>query len=147
MQRAQSAVDFSNLLNPTAPAEKEPEKSQQGDVEMATAAWPWSVNLMALPRRFVRICLAPTSVLCAIGPSTAWSTRPVTSALTLARSLTPASSLVAARSFLDLMSLLATPAFTTTPTQGEATRLLKHTSSSSIKCTSRAFPIICFLME
>src|SRR6478735_2317131 len=37
MQRAQSAVDFSNPLNPTAPAEKEPEKPQQGDVEMATA--------------------------------------------------------------------------------------------------------------
>ncbi|KAH7238508.1 carbon catabolite repression regulator [Fusarium tricinctum] len=38
MQRAQSAVDFSNLLNPTTPADQEPEKSHQGDVEMATAA-------------------------------------------------------------------------------------------------------------
>ncbi|KAM0247917.1 hypothetical protein ACHAP5_003701 [Fusarium lateritium] len=38
MQRAQSAVDFSNLLNPTTPADQEPEKHHQGDVEMATAA-------------------------------------------------------------------------------------------------------------
>lgn len=35
MQRAQSAVDFSNLLNPTVPADKDIERR---DVEMATAA-------------------------------------------------------------------------------------------------------------
>lgn len=34
----QRALDFSSLLNPTASADTEPEKPQQGDVEMATAA-------------------------------------------------------------------------------------------------------------
>ncbi|KAI8689977.1 hypothetical protein NCS56_00261800 [Fusarium sp. Ph1] len=48
----QRALDFSNLLNPTASADTEPEKPQQGDVEMATAA------------RAPTSCLDLTSALC-----------------------------------------------------------------------------------
>ncbi|KAH7165479.1 hypothetical protein EDB81DRAFT_254564 [Dactylonectria macrodidyma] len=38
MQRAQSAVDFSNLLNPTSSPDRDSDSTQQGDVDMATAA-------------------------------------------------------------------------------------------------------------